>query len=158
MFLEAIFIVETRRRPPQRVSAVNAVPSKGFEGDRYHLGRGSFSRWPGARRAASLIESESIDHVREEFGIDLGDGSHRRNLVTRGVRLPELIGKRFRIGTATFRGVGECAPCRYLERLAGDGLFEALKGRGGLRADILEAGVVTVGDPVVLVEASSVKG
>jgi MOSC domain-containing protein YiiM len=128
-FLQAIYIVPSKGQVPQAVNVVRAVPGKGLEGDRYYLGRGSFSRWPGARRAATFIEWEAIEAVHREFGIDLDDGRHRRNLVTRGVSLAELQGRTFRIGTAVFRGDGPCAPCRYLERLVGPGLFDALKGR-----------------------------
>jgi MOSC domain-containing protein YiiM len=149
-FLQAIYLVPSRGQVPQPVAVVRAVPGKGLEGDRYYLGRGSFSRWPGARRAASFIEGEALEAVRREFGIDLGDGLHRRNLVTHGVSLAALQGRTFRIGTAVFRGVGPCAPCRYLERLAGPGVFDALKGRGGLRAEIVEAGVLHVGDLIEL--------
>jgi MOSC domain-containing protein YiiM len=146
--LQAIYIVPSGGQAPQSVAAVRAVPGKGLEGDRYYLGRGSFSRWPGARRAASFIEWETIEAVRREFGIDLGDGRHRRNLVTRGIALAGLQGRTFRIGTAVFRGVGPCAPCRYLERLTEVGVLDALKGRGGLRADVVEEGDLHVGDVI----------
>lgn len=156
--LHAIYIVPSKGQPPRPVDVVNVVPGKGLEGDRYFLGRGSFSRWPGARRAASFIEWEAVEAARREFGIDLEGGRHRRNLVTRGVALAELKGRTFRIGTALFRGVGPCAPCKYLERLAGPGVFHALKGRGGLRADVLEAGLLRVGDPIELLPAPSRDG
>jgi MOSC domain-containing protein YiiM len=149
-FLQAIYLVPSRGQVSQPVAVVRAVPCKGLVGDRYYLGRGSFSRWPGARRAASFIEGEAVEAVRHEFGIDLSDGRHRRNLVTHGVSLAALQGRTFRIGTAVFRGDGLCAPCRYLERLAGPGVFDALKGRGGLRAEIVEAGALHVGDAIKL--------
>ncbi len=154
-FLQAIYIVPSKGQQPQPVTAVRAIPRKGLEGDRYYLGRGSFSRWPGARRAASFIEWEAIEAVRREFGIDLGDGRHRRNLVTHGISLAALQGRTFRIGTAVFRGVGPRSPCRYLERLAGPGVFDALKGRGGIRADVVAEGVLYVGDTIEPIQDNS---
>jgi MOSC domain-containing protein YiiM len=122
----------------------------GLEGDRYGLRRGSMSRWPGPARQVSLIEQEALDFLLAEHGIDLGDGRSRRNLVTRGIALADLIKRRFRIGGVLLRGVGPCLPCRHLERLTQPGVFEALKGRGGLRAEVLEEGTLHIGDPIVV--------
>lgn len=122
-----------------------------MEGDRYCLGVGSFSRWPGEGRAVSLIEAEAIDAIRREAGIELGDGRSRRNIVTAGVALAELVGKQFRIGEALMRGVRPASPCRYLERRTAAGAFDAMKKRGGLRADVVEGGVIRVGDAIDVV-------
>jgi MOSC domain-containing protein YiiM len=147
-YLQAIYLAPSLGQPPQAVGAARAVPGRGLEGDRYFLGLGYYSQAPGVQRAATLIEWEVLEAVRRECGLDLGDGRHRRNLVTRDVPLAGLQGRTFRIGKALFRGDGPCAPCRYLERLVGPGLFGALKGRGGLRAAVVEEGVVCVGDTV----------
>jgi MOSC domain-containing protein YiiM len=147
--VEAIYVASERGQPMQSVIEVVAVAGQGLVGDRYQLNRGSFSRWPDAGRAVSLIEAEAIKDVLRETGIDLRDGRHRRNIVTRDIRLAELNGRTFRIGAATFRGARLCAPCGYLERLVGPGTFAALKGRGGLRAGIIDAGAFRVGDAIV---------
>jgi MOSC domain-containing protein YiiM len=144
--LESIFIAPAAKAPLVGVPEVRAVVGRGLEGDRYFLAEGSFSRWPGDGRPVTLIEAEAIEAVLRETGIDLSAGRSRRNLVTRGVRLPDLNGRRFRIGQALFRGTRECAPCAFLERLTEPGVFAALKGRGGLRAEILEGGVIRAGD------------
>jgi MOSC domain-containing protein YiiM len=138
------------------VGEVRALPGVGLEGDRYALGLGSFSRWPGTGRAVTLIEQEVIDAVLDETGLDLDAGRSRRNIVMTGVKLNELVGCTFRIGTAVFRGERLAEPCGYLERRIGPGLMQALAGRGGLRADVLEAGVVRVGDPLVVLESRRV--
>ncbi len=135
-----------------------AIPGFGLEGDRYALGVGSFSRWPGLGRQVSLIAAEAIDDVLAETGIDLREGRSRRNLVTRDVRLTDLIGKIFRIGDAVFRGDRECTPCAFLERLTERGAFAALKGRGGLRADVISGGLLRVGDIVALEPIQSKSG
>ncbi len=149
--VEAIWIGPIRARPLVPVTTVRAFPGRGLEGDRYFLGRGSLSRWPSGARAVSLIEREALDAVLRETGIDLRPGRSRRNIETSGVVLTELKGRRFRIGTALFRGVLACQPCGHLERLTTAGAFAALKGRGGLRADVLEEGVIAVGDAIGVV-------
>lgn len=154
--LHAIYIAPAAGAPTAAVDAAIVHPGRGIEGDRYFAGAGSFSRWPGEGRAISMIEQEVIDALRDEHGFDLSAGRHRRNLVTRGVRLGDLNGRTFCIGTAVFRGARECAPCRYLERRVAPGLYDALRGgRGGLRVDVLEAGAFHVGDAIELVTPPS---
>ncbi|HTU88805.1 MAG TPA: MOSC domain-containing protein [Gemmataceae bacterium] len=146
--LRGIWISPTARDPLVCVAEVRAVPCRGLEGDRYFFACGSFSRWPGKGREVSLIAEEALEAVRAERGIDLREGRSRRNLVTSGIDLAHLQERTFRIGTAVFRGVRPCAPCEYLERLTEAGVFEALKGRGGLRADVIEEGILHVGDAI----------
>jgi MOSC domain-containing protein YiiM len=144
----AIFVSPQARRPLVAVDQVRAVPGQGLEGDRYFLGRGSLSRWPGPDREVSFIEQETLEAVRRDSGFDLSGGRSRRNVVTAGLRLLDLKGRTFRIGTAIFRGVGPCTPCRYLEGLTEPGVFNALKGRGGLRAQVMEEGILRVHDAI----------
>jgi MOSC domain-containing protein YiiM len=147
--IAAIYIASRAGAAVAEMSSVHAVPERGLAGDRYFDGAGTFSRWPGSGRAVSLIEQEALDAIaRECGGIDLSAGRHRRNLVTRGVALADLNGRKFRVGSAVLRGARLCTECRYLERLAGPGVFAALKGRGGLRTDVVEPGEIRTGDPV----------
>jgi MOSC domain-containing protein YiiM len=149
--VHSIFITGAAKAALYAVPEVRVLAGGGLEGDRYALGTGAFSRWPGSGRAVTLIEREAIDAILRETGIDLANGQSRRNVVTEGVELASLNGRAFRIGTAVLRGARLCAPCAYLERLAGPGVFDAMKGRGGLRADVVEPGVVRVGDSVEIV-------
>jgi MOSC domain-containing protein YiiM len=144
----SIYIARAAGAPMQGVQKATLLPERGIDGDRYFFGVGSFSRWPGPGRAVTLIEQEAVDAIHREHGIDLHEGRSRRNVVTVGIRLAELIGKTFRVGGAVLRGVRLAEPCRYLERRTAPGIMEAMKGRGGLRADVLRGGVVRVGDPV----------
>jgi MOSC domain-containing protein YiiM len=146
-----IYLAPAAGAAPAAVGAARAVAGRGLEGDRYFHGAGSFSRWPGEGRAVTLVEGEAIDAIRREHGIDLGDGRSRRNIVTTGVALAELVGRRFRLGEALLRGARLAAPCRYLERRVAPGTYDAMRGRGGLRADVLEGGIIRVGDAVELV-------
>lgn len=124
------------------------VEETGIVGDRYHRGEGTFSRWQRANRAVSLIESQALLSIREETGIDLMEGRSRRNLVTTGISLADLVGGRFRIGSVCFRASATCPPCRYLERLLGTGTFEALRNRGGIRAEVIRGGSIRPGDAI----------
>ena len=153
--VQAIFIAEKAKAPMRPVPEVRVLEGLGLEGDRYALGIGAFSRWSGWGRAVTLIEREAIDAVLRESGIDLSGGQSRRNVVTTGVALADLNGQAFRIGTAVLRGARLCAPCGYLERLVGPGVFDALRGRGGLRADVVQPGTVRVGDAIEVVRRGS---
>jgi MOSC domain-containing protein YiiM len=143
-----IFIAPAAGATLEAINEVRALAGKGLEADRYALGVGSFSRWPGTGRAVTFIEAEVIEDVALGSGLDLDEGRSRRNIVTTGIRLNDLVGRRFRIGTVLFRGERLAEPCGYLERRVGPGLQDVLRGRGGLRAEVLEEGVIRVGDVV----------
>src|SRR5205814_2290645 len=99
--------------------------------------------------AITLIEAEEIEAIREEHGIDLGEGRSRRQVVTRGMRLNDLVGQEFSVGEVRCRGVELCEPCQHLARLLGEpNLINAALHRAGLRADILAGGRIAVGDSV----------
>ncbi len=147
--LEALFIAPEAKAPMQPVEAVRAVPGRGLEGDRYWKGEGAFSRWPGPLREVTLIAAESLEAAEAEFDVAVRAGEHRRNLVVRGVPLAELKKQAFFVGEVRLRGVRLCAPCQYLVRVTGQAaIFDALVGRGGLRAEILGEGTLRVGDSV----------
>ena len=152
--VRAIYLAPSAGAAPAPVHEARAVAGRGLEGDRYFLGVGSVSRWPGEGRAITLIEEETIDAIREECGIDLGEGRSRRNLVTAGVVLAELVGTQFRIGGVLLRGARLAAPCRHLERRVAPGTYDAMKGRGGLRADVLEGGMIRAGAAMVILGAA----
>jgi MOSC domain-containing protein YiiM len=114
-----------------------------LEGDRHVLGTGTFpSGVPGS--GLTLIEAE----VCESFDTRLMPDEHRRNIVTRGIDLNGLLGRRFTIGQVACRGMRLCEPCRVVDGYAGRPILRALVHRGGLRADILQGGEIRVGDPV----------
>lgn len=129
-------------------ATVDLVPGAGIPGDRYATGRGHWSdpKWPD--QELTLFEAE----IAEALGMD----AHllRRNIVTRGVRLDDLIGARVRVGDAVIEGVRPCDPCRYIELLLDrPGLLKALTARGGLRARVVSGGRISVGDGIHLLPA-----
>jgi len=119
------------------VAAVAAVAGKGLRGDRHFAADGAK---PG--QALTLIEAEALEDV------GLTGAQARRQVVVRGVRLNELVGRRFRVGDVECVGVELCEPCRHLQQLTRPGIVKDLIGRGGLNADILTDGQIRVGDPV----------
>lgn len=145
-----IFTAPEAGAPMTVRDAVRAVPGRGLDGDRYFAGAGSFSRWPGPRREVSLIAEEALAEMAHATGIALDPADSRRNLLTRGVPLNNLVRAEFRIGPVRLRGIRRCQPCKRLVRLTGhsDSLIPALVNRGGLRAQILTEGILCPGMPV----------
>jgi hypothetical protein len=127
--------------PLMRVETATAVAGRGLEGDRYYDGRGTFSG-VGRGYQLTLVEAETLDAV------DLPWEQARRNVVTRGIALNALVGRRFKIGAVECIARRLCEPCAHLEKLARPGLLRPLVHRGGLRADILAGGPIAVGDRV----------
>lgn len=130
------------------VTEVRAVPGKGLEGDRYFRQTGTYSVKPGTDREVTLIEAEAVEALRRDYGVTLEPGESRRNITTRGVPLNFLVGKEFRVGPVSLLGIRLCEPCGHLEDLTREGTRAGLVHRGGLRAQILTAGVIRAGDPV----------
>src|SRR4029077_16021155 len=148
--IEAIYTAPAEALPVIRRTQVHARPSVGLDGDRYTLGTGFWSRDHKVSRDVTLIEAEVIEALRDERGGLFDHGSFRRNIVTRGAKLNELVGKRFRIGELVLEGTSLCEPCAYLERLVGRSILQALVHRGGLRANILTIGNIRCDDEISL--------
>jgi hypothetical protein len=141
--VEAICVAPAAGAPTEAVDAARALTGRGLEGDRHVTGAGTFpSGVPGS--ALTLIEAE----VCESFAPLLGPDEHRRNIVTRGIELNGLVGREFTIGETRCRGMRLCEPCVVVERYASQPVLRPLVHRGGLRADILDDGTISVGDSV----------
>jgi len=148
--VEAVFLGPAARELPVDVPKAHAVPGRGLEGDRYHDGTGSFSwKGRGGGRDLTLIAAEALEALQAQHGIELDGAASRRNVLTRGVDLDALLGRRFRIGEATCLGVRPCEPCAHLASLTDPGVLAGLAGRGGLRVDVLAGGTIAVGDAIV---------
>ena len=135
---------------------VQAVPGKGLEGDRYFEGAGTYSEQSNRPdRELTLIEVENIHVLKRDFGIELAAKDARRNIITRGVSLNDLVGVEFQIGDVTVRGLRLCEPCSHLEQLTGQSVMEGLLHKGGLRAQIITGGTIRVGDIITSVHRES---
>ena len=138
----SLLIAPEAEAPLVAVDDAVALAGRGLEGDRYASSRGTFSTPGGRGYELTLVEAEVLD----EIGLPWEQA--RRNVVTRGVALNALVGRRFRVGAVECVGRRLAEPCAHLERLARPGLLRPLVHRGGLRADIVVGGVVRVGDEV----------
>lgn len=146
--VEGIFIAPGPGEPLVEVPEVRAVPGQGIEGDRYFSGTGEFSAKPGFRQL-TLIESEAIEALARDYGMELLPGETRRNVIVRGVPLNHLVGAEFQMGDVRLAGRKLCEPCEHLEEVSGrHGIRKALRHRGGLRVEILNDGVIRKGDTV----------
>jgi MOSC domain-containing protein YiiM len=143
----SINIASAAEAPMQSVSEVRAVPGQGLEGDRYFNHNGTFSK-PQPDRELTLIEVEAIEAMKRELNVDYGLSDSRRNVVTRGVPLNHLVGKDFWIGEVKARGLRLCEPCSHLQKLSHEKVLPGLVHRGGLRAQILTEGTISVGASV----------
>jgi hypothetical protein len=122
---------------------VGAQAGRGLEGDRYFEQRGTFSNQHARGHDLTLIEAEALE------ALALSPEQARRNVVTRGIDLNALVGKRFTVGGVECFGQRLCEPCAHLERLVGrPGTLRALVHRAGLRADVLSDGKLAVGDEI----------
>ncbi|MSP68231.1 MAG: MOSC domain-containing protein [Alphaproteobacteria bacterium] len=131
--------------PPE----IACVAGKGIAGDRYLLGTGTYSAKPREDRQITFLEVETLRALKRDHAIDLAAAETRRNVVTEGVPLNHLVGRRFRVGAVVVEGLRLNVPCQYLEDLtAKPGLFKALIHRSGLNCRILEGGVMRPGDAV----------
>ena len=141
-----IFVAPLKGAPMRELQVADALPGQGLEGDRKVA--------PGRAPAAqlTLIESEHIEAFRAATGFAMRDDQPRRNVVTRGVRLNGLLGRRFRVGEALCEGLELCEPCGKFQRLTHPEVRRFFKGRGGLRAAILEGGLIRPGDPLVVLD------
>jgi len=130
--------------------SVRVVPGLGLEGDRYFGPPGTPGKRSGPGRDLTLIEIEALQAFENDHGLRLTAAEARRNIVTRGVPLNGLVGQEFQVGLVRLRGVRLCQPCEHLASLTDPRVLPGLINRGGLRAEILTEGIVSVGDPVIL--------
>jgi MOSC domain-containing protein YiiM len=150
-FVEGIFFAPEGGAPMKGVEVTTALEGCGLEGDRYCAGTGHWSRF-GRVCEVTFIAAEDLDEIEQETGVSVKNGEHRRNVVTRGISLRTLgRGQRFRVGKVAFEYRGPRSVCRYIERLTEPGMTQALKGRGGICARVIETGTVRVSDEIKVV-------
>ena len=125
------------------VNTVEVIASKGIVNDRY------FNENNDQALQITLIESENIDYYNQISETNIPYISFRRNIITKGIQLNDLVGKEFLIGNVKIKGHRLCAPCRYLqEMLKQKNLVKKLLNRGGLRCEILTDGIISVNNPI----------
>lgn len=148
--IESIFISANAGGEVLSQSSVKLEAGRGIVGDRYYLFKGTYSKKLEKSHdfEITLIEREEIDAFNQATGLDYGTGVFRRNLVTRDIRLNDLVGKEFSIRDVKFKGIRLCEPCAYLSGLLGPEFIDLMVHKAGLRAQILVDGSIEVYDSI----------
>ncbi len=140
--IEAIHVTPVKEGRPEPRDRVKVVAGRGIEGDRKF----------GANHDLTLIEAEVLDRLALPDGGTIGYAAARRNVITRGIGLNALVGRRFRVGDVECLGQRLCEPCSHLERLTARGILREIIHRGGLRADVLTDGDIATGEVVETID------
>ena len=127
----------------QEVNEINLLAGKGIVGDRY------FQEKNEDRNQLTLIESENIDYYNNKFNLKIPYLNFRRNIVTKGIKLNDLVGKKLIIGKTKKKGIDFCRPCKSLqENLNQENIIKEFLRMGGLRCEILTSSNIKSGDEI----------
>jgi hypothetical protein len=148
--VEGIYIAPARGEPTEVVEYIHVIPGKGIEGDRYFYqpGTSDFKYKPDCE--LTLIEIEAIEALYHEDGIQITPDQTRRNIITRGVSLNNLLGSYFTIGKIQVLGIRLCEPCEYLANRTDPRVLKSMTHRGGLRAQIITDGIIHLKDKITI--------
>ncbi len=139
-----IFVAPKRGAPMSAEQSVEALTERGLTGDRYTEEKNR--RSPDYQ--VTFIELENIEAFTQATGLPLTPDMPRRNIITRGIRLNGLCGKRFEVGRARFEGLELCEPCSLFASRTHREVLQFFVGKGGLRARIVSGGEIRVGDAI----------
>ncbi|HEX4734058.1 MAG TPA: MOSC domain-containing protein [Thermoleophilaceae bacterium] len=134
--VEGIFFGAIDEGPLEPADAVEVKTGAGIEGDRY------------GDKDITLFEAEAIEGLTADTGIELKPSEIRRNVMTRGIALNDLLGHRIRVGEVEAVVTELCHPCSHLQKLTQPGVLRGLVNRGGLNADVVSGGAIRVGDQI----------
>ena len=140
-------ITDINNKEIKEVKSIEVLANKGVIGDRH------FKDFNDPYCQLSLIESENIDYYNLKYGLDIPYINFRRNIVTKGIQLNELVGKKLKIGKVNLEGIDLCRPCRHLtEMLSQDNILKEFLRRGGLRCQILSSSSINIGDDIQIMD------
>ena len=140
-------ITEINNKEIKEVKSIEVLANKGVIGDRH------FKDFNDPYCQLSLIESENIDYYNLKYGLDIPYINFRRNIVTKGIQLNELVGKKLKIGKVNLEGIDLCRPCRHLtEMLSQENILKEFLRRGGLRCQILSSSSINIGDDIQIMD------
>ena len=129
------------------VKSIDVLANKGIVGDRH------FNEYNDPYCQLSLIESENIDYYNTKYGLNIPYTDFRRNVITKGINLNNLIGKKLQIGNVKVEGVDLCRPCKHLtEMLNQENILKEFLRRGGLRCQILSSSTISIGDEIKILD------
>ena len=127
----------------QERQSIDVLAKQGVVGDRH------FKEFNDPYCQLTLIESENIDDYNIKHGLNISYINFRRNIITKGIKLNDLIGKKILVGNVELEGVDLCRPCRHLtEVLNQDNILKEFLRKGGLRCQILTSSNIRIGDEI----------
>ena len=142
-----IGITNKNNQQIKEVNSIDVLANQGVLGDRH------FNEFNDPYNQLSLIESESIDYYNIKYGLNIPYLDFRRNIITKGIQLNELVGKKFQIGKVELEGIDLCRPCKHLsEVLQQDNIIKEFLRRGGLRCQILSSSSIEVGNKIKVLD------
>ena len=129
------------------VNSIDVLANKGIVGDRH------FNEYNDPYCQLSLIESENIDYYNTKYGLNIPYTDFRRNVITKGINLNNLIGKKLQIGNVKVEGIDLCRPCKHLtEMLNQENILKEFLRKGGLRCQILTSSSISIGDEIKILD------
>ena len=140
-------ITKDNNKEIEEVNSIEVLANKGVVGDRH------FDEYNDPYNQLTLIEAENIDYYNTKYGLSISYKDFRRNIVTKGIQLNDLIGKKLKIGEVEIEGVDLCRPCRHLtEALNQPSILKEFLRRGGLRCQILNSSKISINDEIKVLD------
>ena len=140
-------ITNTNNKEINEVSSIDVLANKGVVGDRY------FKDFNDPYCQLSLIESENIDYYNNKYDLKIPYVNFRRNVVTKGIKLNDLVGKKLLIGNVKVEVIDLCRPCKHLsEMLNQDNILKEFLRKGGVRCQILLSSNINCGDKIEILD------
>ena len=140
-------IAKNNNQKIQEVDKIELLSGKGVVGDRH------FHENNDVRSQVTLIESENIDYYNSKFKTNYSYIDFRRNVVTKGIQLNDLVGKKILVGNLEVEGIDLCRPCRHLTEVLGqDNILKEFLRRGGLRCHVLSSSAIKIGDKIKVLD------
>ena len=140
-------ITNNNNQKIEEVDSIEVLANKGVVGDRH------FDDYNDPYCQLSLIESENIDYYNIKFGSNIPYLDFRRNVVTKGIQLNDLVGKKLLVGNVEVEGIDLCRPCRHLTEVLGqDNILKEFLRRGGLRCQVLSSSSIKIGDKIKVLD------
>ena len=136
-----IGIADTKGNKIKRVNYIEALKGKGLKNDR------KFKENNQKECQITLIEIENINYFNDISKTNIPSVDFRRNIITKNIRLNNLVGKEFSVGNVKLKAHDLCRPCKYLQdKLKQNNIIKEFLHKGGIRCEILSSGKISVGD------------
>ena len=138
-----IGISVNNNKPINEVSSINVLANKGVVGDRH------FKEFNDPYNQLTLIESENIDYYNIKYGLNIPYVDFRRNIITKGIKLNDLVGKKILVGKVELEGIDLCRPCKHLSEVLGqENIIKEFLRKGGIRCQILTTSNIKISDKI----------